>query len=78
MKASILVVGYGPVGAATACLLGRPGVHTIVIDKSNTVFAQPRAIALDNEALCVLQMAGLSDDAFARIAIPYVKPHSPF
>lgn len=78
LKASILVVGYGPVGAATACLLGRLGVHTIVIDKSNTVFAQPRAIALDNEALRILQMAGLADDAFARIAIPYVKLHSPF
>ncbi|WP_240356078.1 FAD-dependent monooxygenase [Myxococcus eversor] len=78
MKAAILVVGHGPVGAATACLLGRLGVHTIVIDKSSTVFPQPRAIALDNEALRVLQMAGLADDAFPRIAIPCVKLHSPF
>jgi 3-(3-hydroxy-phenyl)propionate hydroxylase len=37
----------------------------------------PRAIALDNEALRILQMAGLDEDAFARIAIPEVRMHSP-
>ncbi|MBP7338624.1 bifunctional 3-(3-hydroxy-phenyl)propionate/3-hydroxycinnamic acid hydroxylase [Niveispirillum sp.] len=78
MRTAVLIVGYGPVGAALACLLGRYNVPTIIIDKAETPFVQPRAIALDNEALRILQMAGLGDDAFPRMAIPYVKMHSPF
>lgn len=74
----VLIVGYGPVGAAIAGLLGRYGVRTLVVDKSPDVVMAPRAIALDNEALRILQMVGLAEDAFAKIAIPYVRmlcPH---
>ncbi|WP_293920275.1 bifunctional 3-(3-hydroxy-phenyl)propionate/3-hydroxycinnamic acid hydroxylase [Sphingobium sp. UBA5915] len=78
IETAVLIVGYGPVGAAIACLLGRYGIATIVIDKSDAMSRQPRAIALDNEALRILQMAGLGDDAFPRLPIPYVKMHSPF
>ncbi|TPE58568.1 bifunctional 3-(3-hydroxy-phenyl)propionate/3-hydroxycinnamic acid hydroxylase [Sandaracinobacter neustonicus] len=78
IETAVLVVGYGPVGAAVACLLGRYGIETIIIDKAEAMSLQPRAIALDNEALRILQMAGLSDDSFPRLAIPYVKMHSPF
>lgn len=78
MSAAVLVVGYGPVGAALACLLGRYGIQTLVIDRSRTMFAQPRAIALDNEALRILQLVGLDDAAFPRLAIPHVRMHSPF
>src|SRR5262245_39825706 len=69
----VLVVGYGPVGAATAAFLGRHGVRTLVIDKAPDVLMSPRAIALDNEALRILQMAGLSEDAFEKVAIPQVR-----
>ena len=74
----VLVVGYGPVGAALASLLGRQGVTTLVIDKSHGVFAAPRAIALDNEALRILQMAGVAEGAFATVAIPFVRMLSPY
>lgn len=50
----VVIVGYGPVGAALAGLLGRYGVRTLVIDKSPGIFMSPRAIALDNEALRIL------------------------
>lgn len=73
----VLVIGYGPVGACTAALLGRQGVHTLVIDRVADILMNPRAIALDNEALRILQMAGLDDMAFERIAIPEVRMHSP-
>lgn len=46
----VLVVGYGPVGAAIALLLARQGVQVMVADKSTGIFMAPRAIALDNEA----------------------------
>ncbi|WP_060511568.1 bifunctional 3-(3-hydroxy-phenyl)propionate/3-hydroxycinnamic acid hydroxylase [Pseudomonas sp. NBRC 111124] len=73
----VLVVGYGPVGATIAALLGRYGVSTLVLDKAHEVMLMPRAIALDNEALRILQLAGLAEDAFAKIVIPQVKMHSP-
>lgn len=72
-QVDVLVVGYGPVGAALAALLGRYGVRTLVIDKEPDILMAPRAIALDNEALRILQMTGLAEDAFAKIAIPYVR-----
>ncbi|MDM4769164.1 bifunctional 3-(3-hydroxy-phenyl)propionate/3-hydroxycinnamic acid hydroxylase [Solimonas sp. SE-A11] len=74
----VLVVGYGPVGAAIGCLLGRYGVRTLIIDKAPDILTQPRAIALDNEALRILQMVGLDEQAFERVAIPQVRMHSPY
>jgi 3-(3-hydroxy-phenyl)propionate hydroxylase len=73
----VLVVGYGPVGAALANLLGQLGVAALVIDKSRGVFMAPRAIALDNEALRILQMTGVKEGAFATVAIPFVRMLSP-
>ncbi len=74
----VLIVGYGPVGAAVAGLLGKYGVKALVIDKSDDILMMPRAIALDNEALRILQMVGLEDDSFERIGIQEVKMHNPF
>lgn len=74
----VLVIGYGPVGATLAALLGRYGIATLVVDKVQDVLLMPRAIALDNEALRILQMAGLDDSAFARIGIPEVRMHCPW
>jgi 3-(3-hydroxy-phenyl)propionate hydroxylase len=73
----VLLVGMGPVGAAAANLLGRYGVRTLVIDKAEDVFMAPRAIVLDNEALRILQTAGLEDGAFETLAIDKVQMHSP-
>ncbi len=74
----VLIVGYGPVGAALAALLGRYGVQTLVIDKVSEVLLMPRAIALDNEALRILQMIGLPEDAFEKNIISEVKMHCPY
>ena len=73
----VLIVGYGPVGATLANLLGRYGVRTLVVDKATEIFKAPRAIALDNEALRILQMAGLEEGAFDTVAIPAVHMRSP-
>jgi len=73
----VLVCGLGPVGATLANLLGRHGVRTLVIDKDTEIFRAPRAIVLDNEALRILQMAGLEDGAFDTVAIPRVRMRSP-
>lgn len=74
----VLVVGCGPVGATIANLLGRDGVRVLVIDKATGIFTAPRAIALDNEALRILQLAGVADTDFETVAIPYVRMRSPW
>jgi 3-(3-hydroxy-phenyl)propionate hydroxylase len=76
-EVDVLIVGMGPVGAALAQLLNRYGTKTLVIDKAKDIFMAPRAIALDNEALRVLQLCGLDEHAFDKVAIPEVRMHSP-
>ncbi len=73
----VLIVGAGPVGMATANLLASFGVKGLVIDKEPDIFAQPRAISLDNEALRVLQWAGLDENSFSRIGLGSVRFNSP-
>ncbi|WP_457355419.1 bifunctional 3-(3-hydroxy-phenyl)propionate/3-hydroxycinnamic acid hydroxylase [Roseateles sp. P5_D6] len=73
----VLLVGLGPVGAALANLLGRHGVRVLAIDKASAIFEKPRAIALDNEALRILQSAGVRDGEFETVAISHVQYHSP-
>jgi 3-(3-hydroxy-phenyl)propionate hydroxylase len=77
-RVDVLIAGYGPVGAAVACLLGKLGVRTLVIDRAPDILRMPRAIALDNEALRILQMAGLREGAFQVRAIPRVRYLSPY
>jgi 3-(3-hydroxy-phenyl)propionate hydroxylase len=74
----VLVAGFGPVGAAIANLLGRYGLRVLVIDKDKDIFMSPRAIALDNEALRILQSVGLKEGDFETIAIPYVRMVCPY
>jgi 3-(3-hydroxy-phenyl)propionate hydroxylase len=76
-EVDVVIVGYGPVGAAIAGLLGGYGVRTLVVDKLPDIWMSPRAIALDNEALRILQMVGLPEDAFAKEVIPQVRMHCP-
>jgi 3-(3-hydroxy-phenyl)propionate hydroxylase len=76
-KTDVLVVGFGPVGATIANLLGGYGVNVLAIDKATEIFPKPRAISLDNEALRIVQLAGLAEGSFDTVAIPEVRMHSP-
>ena len=77
IAADVIIVGLGPVGATLANLLGRYGVSTLVVEADAQMARFPRAIALDNEALRILQMAGLGEGAFPTTVIPYVQMRSP-
>lgn len=77
IKTDVLITGFGPVGASLANLLGLYGVRALVIDQATAIFEKPRAIALDNEALRILQMLGVREGEFATTAIPKVQYHSP-
>jgi 3-(3-hydroxy-phenyl)propionate hydroxylase len=73
----VILVGLGPVGAALAALLGRYGICVLAVDKATEIFTKPRAIALDNEALRILQWVGIRDGELSTVAIPQVQYHSP-
>lgn len=66
------VVGFGPVGAVAAALLGQAGLRVHVCDRMRDVHEIPRAISLDHEIMRVFQQIGLVE-AIA----PHVEPFTP-
>ena len=78
IETDVLIVGYGPVGACLAALLGQYSTKTMVIDKLDNILDLPRAIALDNEALRILQMIDISEHNFEQIGIQEVRMHCPY
>lgn len=56
-----LIVGFGPVGAVAANLLGQAGMRVLVIEKTPDIFPKPRAIALDHEILRIFDNIGAHD-----------------
>lgn len=50
----VVVAGCGPVGAVLALQLGRAGLDVLVVDPVSEVFPAPRAVALDDEVLRLL------------------------
>jgi 3-(3-hydroxy-phenyl)propionate hydroxylase len=61
MDTDVIIVGFGPSGAALAGLLGLRGVNVIVLEKSPEVFAQPRAAHIDHTGLRTIQELGCLD-----------------
>ena len=70
----VAIVGYGPVGAVAANLLGRNGLRVAVFDQSKDIYDKPRAVVLDHEALRVLQMCRLPGD-IGELFHPYPGSH---
>ena len=59
----VLVVGLGPVGATAAALLANAGLSVTAIDRDGDVYALPRAVATDDDALRVWQtVPGLAEE----------------
>ena len=61
----VAVVGYGPVGATLANLLGRAGIRTCVYERSVEPYPLPRACHLDAEIMRIFQGAGLGESMVA-------------
>lgn len=64
----VAVVGYGPVGAVLANLLGRDGVRTAVLERDAGIHQLPRAVHFDHEIRRILQSIGLSADVLTDTA----------
>lgn len=57
----VAIVGFGPSGAVAAALLGQAGHSVFVCDRDSSIYAKPRAIALDHEILRLFQQLGVAD-----------------
>jgi 3-(3-hydroxy-phenyl)propionate hydroxylase len=56
-----VIVGYGPVGAVLANILGKAGLRIALLDRMAGIYDKPRAINIDHEVMRILQSAGLAD-----------------
>jgi 3-(3-hydroxy-phenyl)propionate hydroxylase len=68
----VAIVGFGPVGATLAGLLGKQGWRVAVLDKATEIFPLPRAIGLDHEVMRILQGIGGID-----LLLPHTAPYRP-
>lgn len=57
----IIIVGYGPVGAVLANLLGQHGLEVAVFERMADIYDKPRAINIDHEVMRLLQSVGLAE-----------------
>lgn len=56
----VAIAGFGPVGAAAACLLAKHGARVIIFDQERKIYDKPRAIGMDQEAMRILQECGIA------------------
>jgi 3-(3-hydroxy-phenyl)propionate hydroxylase len=57
----VAIVGFGPVGATLAHLLGMQGIDTVVIERQPETWHLPRAVHFDDEIMRVFQWIGVAD-----------------
>jgi 3-(3-hydroxy-phenyl)propionate hydroxylase len=67
MDADVAVIGFGPVGAVAAGLLGKQGLRVLVIEKDETVFPLPRAAHVDHTGLRTVQELGCVDELLPKM-----------
>jgi len=57
-EVDVAIIGFGPVGALLAALLGRRRIRVAVIERDADVFPLPRAAHIDHQGLRLLQEIG--------------------
>ena len=62
----VAILGYGPVGALLANLLGQAGLSVAVYERDTTIYSLPRAVHFDGEVMRIFQSVELAE----RIAAP--------
>jgi 3-(3-hydroxy-phenyl)propionate hydroxylase len=67
MKYDVAIIGFGPVGAALAGLLGKSGLSVVVVEKDREVFPLPRAAHVDHTGLRTVQEVGCLDKLLPKV-----------
>jgi 2-polyprenyl-6-methoxyphenol hydroxylase-like FAD-dependent oxidoreductase len=65
----VIVVGAGPTGITAATLLAQHGVDCLVLERWPGLYAQPRAVHLDDEIFRIIARLGIAEE-FAAISRP--------
>jgi 3-(3-hydroxy-phenyl)propionate hydroxylase len=65
----VCIIGYGPIGASLANLLGQSDMKTVVLERESSVYHLPRAVALDGEGMRLVQTMGLADELLPQLNI---------
>ncbi len=67
----VVIVGAGPTGVAAATFLAHYGIPSVVLDRWETVYPQPRAVHLDDEIRRIIEWLGIGEefDAITRPAL---------
>src|SRR6476646_8218830 len=65
----VVIVGAGPNGITAATKLAQYGVDSLILDRWEDVYPQPRAVHLDDEICRLLAGLGIADE-FASISRP--------
>jgi 3-(3-hydroxy-phenyl)propionate hydroxylase len=65
----VVIVGAGPTGITAATLLADHGISSLVLDRWESVYPQPRAVHLDDEINRIVARLGVADE-FAAISRP--------
>jgi 3-(3-hydroxy-phenyl)propionate hydroxylase/flavoprotein hydroxylase len=63
----VVVVGYGPVGMASAALLGQAGHSVVALERYAGMFNLPRAGIFDDETMRTFDKLGLSRDILTKV-----------
>jgi 3-(3-hydroxy-phenyl)propionate hydroxylase len=65
----VCIIGYGPVGASLANLLGRSGLKVVVLEREQSAYHLPRAVALDGEGMRLFQTMGLATELLPKLDV---------
>ena len=68
-ETDVAIIGYGPVGAALANLLGATGLRVSVLEREPGIYHLPRAVAADGEAMRLFQTIGLTEALLPRMNV---------
>ena len=65
----VAIIGYGPVGATLANLVGLCGLSAVVLEREQSVYHLPRAVSLDGEGMRLFQTLGLAEDLLPHVNV---------